>query len=202
MPRTNRVRLSAAERREQIVDLALPMFAQTGYSGTSTELIAREAGISHAYLFRLFGTKKELFIACAERTCARTVATFRGAAEQWRPAPDSPTVLAAMGHAYRRMLGDRELLLLQMQVWAACSDPDIRTAARTHYGAVIEEIERLSGADPEELRAFVATGMLLNVAAAMSLSELMGTEGWAERLLSFLDGPPPASAHAEPRREA
>ena len=39
-------------------------FAIGGYNGTSTEAIAREAGISQPYLFRLFRTKKELFIAC------------------------------------------------------------------------------------------------------------------------------------------
>ena len=69
----HRTRLSAAERREQIVGLALPEFARTGYFGTSTEAIARKAEISHAYLFRLFGTKKDLFLACAERTHARTI---------------------------------------------------------------------------------------------------------------------------------
>jgi AcrR family transcriptional regulator len=177
-------RLSAAERRRQIIEIALPEFARTGYFGTSTETIARLAGISHAYLFRLFGTKKELFLACAVRTCERTLATFREAAARWHADHAEPTVLAAMGVAYRHMLEDRELLSLQMQLWAACSsDSEIREIAREHYGAVIEEIERLSGADPETLRSFVAGGMLLNVAASMSLDELAGREAWASHLL-------------------
>jgi AcrR family transcriptional regulator len=181
-----RTRLSADERRRQIVDVAVPEFASTGWFGTSTETIARKAGISHAYLFRLFGTKKELFLACAVRTCERTLATFREAAERWHADHAEPTVLEAMGAAYRRMLEDRELLALQMQLWAACtSDPDIRAVAREHYGAVIEEVGRLSGADPEGLRAFVATGMLLNVAASMSLDELAGREAWASHLLPY-----------------
>jgi AcrR family transcriptional regulator len=182
-------RLSAAQRREQIIEIALPEFARTGYFGTSTETIARSAGISHAYLFRLFGTKKDLFLACAQRTCERTIATFRAAAERWHADHAEPSVLAAMGMAYRKMLEDRELLQLQMQVWAACSDPDIRTVARAHYGEVVVEVERLSGAGPDELRAFFARGMLLNVAAAMSLDDRAGREEWVTRLLHHLESP-------------
>jgi AcrR family transcriptional regulator len=181
---TRPARRTAAERREELVEVALRHFSVTGLHGTSTEAIAREAGISHPYLFRLFGTKKELFLACAVRTCDRTLATFREAAARWHADHHEPTVLDAMGAAYRRMLEDRELLSLQMQLWAACSsDSEIREIAREHYGAVIEEIERLSGADPETLRSFVAGGMLLNVAASMSLDELAGREAWASHLL-------------------
>jgi AcrR family transcriptional regulator len=185
--RPSKPRLSADERRRQIIEIALPEFARTGYFGTSTETIARLAGISHAYLFRLFGTKKDLFLACAERTCERTIATFRAAAERWHAERTEPSVLAAMGVAYREMLRDRQLLQLQMQVWAACSDPDIRAVARQNYGEVVLEVERLSGAGPDELRAFIARGMLLNVAAAMSLDDIADREEWVSRLLHHLD---------------
>jgi len=180
-----RSRLSADERREQLIDIALAHFARTGYFGTATELITREAGISHAYLFRLFGTKKDLFLACARRMQARTLETFRTAAAGWTETAECPTVLAAMGRAYRQMLADRELLLMQMQLWAACSEPDIRVAARESYRECFEEIERLSGAEPDELRAFMAKGMLLNVAAAMSLEAIAADEPWVVRLLDF-----------------
>jgi AcrR family transcriptional regulator len=186
---TKRTRLSARERREQIIEIALPEFARTGYFATSTETIARNAGISHAYLFRLFGTKKDLFLACAVRTCERTKATFRAAAEHWQADRAEPSVLAAMGAAYRQMLEDRELLQLQMQVWAACSDPDIGAAARAHYGEVVLEIERLSGAGPEALSAFVARGMLLNVVAALDLDDLAAEQAWVRRLLPHHDHP-------------
>ena len=57
-------RRSAEERRREIVEIAISHFAQHGYNGTSTDQVAREAGISQPYLFRLFGTKRELFLAC------------------------------------------------------------------------------------------------------------------------------------------
>jgi len=175
-------RLTAQQRREQVVRAAQTEFAHTGLHGTSTEAIARRAGISHAYLFRLFPTKKELFIACAGRCMERTRETFRAAAaEAERPDPDA--VLGAMGQAYVGMLADREILLSQMQMYAACDDPEIRAVAREGFGELFEEVERLSGADPERVQAFFARGMLLNVVAAMDLPELADSEAWVRRAL-------------------
>src|SRR5918996_1302470 len=73
-------RKSAEERREEILAVAMKHFAEGGYHGTSTENIAREAGISQPYLFRLFRTKKELFLGCNERACDKVIDAFRRAA--------------------------------------------------------------------------------------------------------------------------
>ena len=62
-----KTRKSAEERREEIVSAAFEHFAQSGYNGASTDAIARDAGISQPYLFRLFRTKRELFLACVDR---------------------------------------------------------------------------------------------------------------------------------------
>src|ERR1700724_602368 len=117
-----RTRSTAQERRGELVTAALSEFAVGGMHGTSTEAIARRAGISHAYLFRLFGTKKQLFIACVALCFRRVLDTFAAAAVGATPQER----LDAMGRAYREMLADRELLLAQMQLYAACSDPELR----------------------------------------------------------------------------
>src|SRR5579871_2026703 len=111
MPRT---RSTAEERRAELLSAALSEFAVGGLHGTSTEAIAKRAGISHAYLFRLFGTKKQLFIACAGLCVRRIQATFAAAAVGDGPAER----LESMGQAYRDMLEDRELLLGQMALYA------------------------------------------------------------------------------------
>jgi AcrR family transcriptional regulator len=186
-------RLSAGERRDQLLAAALAEFARTGYDGTSTETIARRAGISHAYVFRLAGTKKDLFTACSVPMRERILETFRSAAATWREdGYEHP--LAAMGTAYRRMLADRELLHFMLQMFAACErDDEIREAARTCYRAIFEEIERLATpASEDEVRAFVASGMLLNIAAAMDLDELAAREDWVRRLV------PEPHPHAHP----
>jgi AcrR family transcriptional regulator len=136
-----RTRLTAAERREDVLAAAIAAFAKTGYHGTPTEAIAKRAGISHAYLFRLYGTKKELFLACVERGFDRVTETFRGAAAN--PPADAATPLEAMGRAYVEMLADRELLLLQLQGYAAAGDDEIREAVRRRGAELIDEIRRL-----------------------------------------------------------
>src|SRR5215207_3792748 len=158
-------RKSAEERREEIVGHALRHFAQGGYHGTSTEAIARDAGISQPYLFRLFKTKRELFLTCNDVSNARILDTFRGAAEEAGPGGG----MEAMGAAYVQLLGDRDRLLFQMQSYAACSDPVIQERVRAGYGEVVGEVTRLSGAAPEEVWQFFSHGMLLNVIASLDL---------------------------------
>jgi AcrR family transcriptional regulator len=175
-------RMTAAERREAILEVAVGEFARGGLNGTSTESIAARAGISQPYLFRLFGTKKGLFLACIGRCHDRLHETFRGAAE----ADTGGDPLEAMGLAYTELLADREMLLLQLQMYAACGDPDVRAAASAGYAELWQLVSRLSGAPEDDVRAFFATGMLLNVAAAMDLPQIVGDPKWA---LEHLRGP-------------
>src|ERR671915_1210697 len=93
-------RQTAEERRESIVDAALVEFAAKGLDGPSTEDIARRAGISQPYVFRLFGTKKKLF-AEACRRCMLEVAAAMAAAAQGRTGDEA---LSAMGAAYIQLL--------------------------------------------------------------------------------------------------
>src|ERR687897_495596 len=109
-------RRSAEDRRDEIVGIAFRHFGQGGYHGTSTEAIAREAGISQPYLFRLFRTKRELFLACVDRCFGQVLDVFREAAAT---AGDEERLMA-MGHAYEdRLLPNRHALLFQMQAYAA-----------------------------------------------------------------------------------
>ena len=158
--------MSADQRREEILAVALRHFAVGGYHGTSTETIAREAGISQPYLFRLFRTKKELFLRCSERSHAKILDTFEAAAAGARAGEE----LAAMGRAYvERLLPDRHAVLMQMQGYAAASEPEIRAQVRRRFVELRERVADLSGAPPDLVREFFAEGMLLNVSAALEL---------------------------------
>ena len=169
--------MSADERRAQIVAIAREEFAIHGLHGTSTERIAARAGVSQPYLFRLFGTKKELFIACVEAGFRHVLELFQEAAA----AVERHEVLDAAGAAYVGLLRDRTELLAQMQAYAACGDDEIRAAVRRGYADLYRFIASASGADDDELRAFFSFGMLLNVVAAMDLPAL--GEQWAEDLV-------------------
>jgi AcrR family transcriptional regulator len=158
-------RMKAGERREAVLAAAVIEFAARGLAGTSTEDVARRAGISQPYLFRLFPTKKALFLALVDR-CFRQVAVAFEAAAADRVGEDA---LEAMANAYHQLLQDRTLLLLQLQAYAACDDPEIRDATRTGFKQLWALVERLSGLPYERVVMFFAMGMLMNVAAAMDL---------------------------------
>jgi AcrR family transcriptional regulator len=60
-------RISKEERRREIIEAATREFAIGGLNGTPVEAIAKQVGVSQPYLFQLFGTKKDLFIAAVKR---------------------------------------------------------------------------------------------------------------------------------------
>src|SRR5213083_2184328 len=93
-------RKSAAERREEILEAALAEFAARGLEGGSTEAIAKAVGISQPYVFRLFGTKKKLFMATVERCLRGTLEMFHTASAGL----GGEEALHAIGEAYRERL--------------------------------------------------------------------------------------------------
>jgi AcrR family transcriptional regulator len=165
-------RKSAEERREETVAIAFRHFAEGGYNGTSTESIAREAGISQPYLFRLFRTKKELFLACSERCFAQVADVFREAVEG---VPEGERQMA-MGHAYEeRLLPDRHALMFQMQAYAT-SEPEIRAAVREGYIRLTGIAAELAGVPRDDMWHFFAHGMMLNVVAMLELDWMPGPQ--------------------------
>lgn len=163
-------RTSAEERRQEIVAAARIEFARGGYDGTSTQAIARRVGVSQPYLFQLFKSKKELFLAAVVECFAQTWRAFEQAGAAARAESDDPMkILMAMGLAYHRLLGDRDALLMQLQAYAACDDPEIQAVVRERYAALWEGVQRLSGADDRAVEAWFGEGMLLNVLAALGV---------------------------------
>ena len=162
-----------------MLDAAFELFAEHGLSA-STDEIARAAGISQPYLFRLFRTKKELFIAATERCFQDTLEAFQAAAE----GKTGDAALEAMGEAYGELIRTNPSCLRgQLQSYAACDDPDVREAVRRRWGELVEYVEQVSGVDPDRLSMFFSRGMLINVVMAMDL--LTADEPWVRKLLSF-----------------
>jgi AcrR family transcriptional regulator len=170
---------TAEQRRGELIDAAVRVFAARGYGAPTTE-IAREAGISQAYLFRLFPTKDELFAAAGEETKRRMMAAFRDAARRAREGGEDP--LEAMGKAYGELLdSDRDVLLVQLHCQVAASDSEaVRDSMRKTFADLYELVAGESGAPMEELRAWFAHGMLCNVMAAIDADHL--DMEWAKAL--------------------
>jgi AcrR family transcriptional regulator len=170
-------RKTAGQRREEILVVALEEFGEHGLRGTSTDTIADKAGVSQPYLFRLFGTKKELYLESVRRCLRQTLDVFQEAAA----GKSGEDALKAIGAAYGVLLRDRIRLQAQMQAYAACGDEDVREVVRAGYGELVQFVERVSGAEPERVRDFFAFGMLLNVFASMDLLDRKAP--WSKKLL-------------------
>jgi len=178
---TTRQRVPAAERRDALIEAAVHEFAIGGLHGTPVDRIARRVGVAQPYVFSLFANKRELFLAAVDRGFELTTETFTAAAAGFDPAtaPPEMDILKAMGRAYVELLAThRDYLLLQHQAYAACADELIRDHVRANYALLVAHVERLSGAEPEQIDEFFRYGMWLNVAAAMGVEDLSAGCAW------------------------
>jgi AcrR family transcriptional regulator len=171
-------RQTADERRVAVLDAATHEFAVRGLHGGSTESIARAAGISHPYLFRLFGSKKELYLAASKRCADELQAVFVRAAE----GKSGVEALHAMGATYTEVMQDRDRLMLMLKSWTSCDDPDIARHTRSAWRNLVDLAEQVSGEPAEVVSRFFADGMLITI--FMSLNLVDDPEPWATRLLN------------------
>jgi AcrR family transcriptional regulator len=178
MSTSGTARQTAEERRAAVLTAATREFAEKGLHGASTDDIARAAGISQPYLFRLFGTKKELYLAVARETTESLYATFERASRGLA----GDEAARAMGEAYHDVLADRDRLQMQLKCWASCDDPDICALVRRAWRELVELVEQRTGAGPEETWRFFARGVLTTVLQGMEMFDR--PEPWAERLFA------------------
>lgn len=172
----SRQRVPASERRDALVAAAVLEFAHGGLHGTPVDKIARRVGVAQPYVFALFGSKRELFLAAVERGFELVKETFTRGAAAFDPAAAKPNadVLRAMGNEYAELLHThRDYLMLQHQAYAACDDPLIAERVRALFAGLVDHVRRLAPeADTERIDEFFRYGMWMNVAAAMGVDDL------------------------------
>jgi AcrR family transcriptional regulator len=172
------MRQTAGERREAVLTAALHEFAAKGLHGASTDDIAKAAGISQPYLFRLFGTKKELYLATARETTDALYSAFERASR----GKQGEEALAAMRDAYSLVLHDRDRVMLQLKCWSTCDDPDLREQARATWRDLVELVEQRSGLDPDVVAGFFSNGVMLTILTG--LDAFTEPAPWADRLVA------------------
>ncbi|TNC24226.1 TetR/AcrR family transcriptional regulator [Amycolatopsis alkalitolerans] len=166
--------MSGPERRSQVLGIAAAEFADHGLHGASIEAVAREAGITQAYVFRMFGTKKALFLELV----GAAFDSFSDGMAQAAGEARGLDALTLMGARYYESLADRTTLLLQLQGFAACGDSEVRDLVRTRVARMWDAVAETTGLDPVTVKSFLAFGMLLNNVAALDAGEV--SEPWAE----------------------
>jgi AcrR family transcriptional regulator len=177
-----RPRLSAHERRKAVLDSACKVFFKTSYRGATTAEIAREAGISEPILYRHFGSKRDLYIACLDEAW-RILRDYAEAALAANPS----SCLGAIMDAYMATSAKLRLVDLWMQALTEVSDDDIIAAAVRRQilevHAFVADVIRRGQADgvlqPDrdpraEAWIFLAAGFLVTV--DQRLGELLGAD--------------------------
>ena len=161
-------RMTGGERRAQVLGIAAGEFADHGLHGASIEVVARDAGITQAYVFRMFGTKKALFLELVGAAFDRLTDAMTTAAG----GADGLPALSHMGARYYESLSHRTTLMLQLQGFAACGDPEVRALVRSRVARMWDAVTASSGLDPVTVKSFLAFGMLLNNVAALDVDGL------------------------------
>lgn len=206
-------RIPSSERREQILDAASRVFGERGYFGATTDQIAKTAGISQPYVVRMFGGKENLFLGVLSRCLDRLLVAFTETLEQWKadgspaeppagyaaaagtsaaPPGDLAAPTSAGGHgeigrrlglAYVSLVEDRGLLLVLMQAFSMGHDPTIGAQARAGFLTIYRLLRTEAGFTPEQTRAFLAEGMLLNTLLGLRLPDSYDEDEAARELL-------------------
>lgn len=184
-----RRRVPAAERRDALIEAAVHHFAHGGLQGTKVSAIAADVGVAQPYVFSLFPTKRDLFLAAVDRCFEQVAALFEEAAAAFdRNGPQEPEEdkLNAIGHGYMNAIAENpDRLLLQLQGYAACGDdPGIQSAVRRNYAHLVQLARELTDADDERLDGFFQMGMWCNVAAALGIEDFKAESGWVEQSLA------------------
>jgi AcrR family transcriptional regulator len=162
--------MTAEDRRELVLAAANRAFSRGGYAGTSTDAVAKEAGVSQPYVVRIFGTKLELFLEVFDRACGRIREAFEAVLAEGPFDPDSDDDWARLGLAYTELLRDRDLLMVMMHGFAASSDDQIARHSRDSMARIFATV-RSTGCTDEHAQEFIAQGMLLNVMLSMRAPE-------------------------------
>lgn len=166
-------RMNADDRRELVLRAATRAFARGGFHGTTTDAVAREAGVSQPYVVRIFGTKLELFLEVFARSSDQIRKVFDAVLTEARAQgsePDGDEVWERLGLAYAGLLADRDFLQVLMHGFSAGSVPEIGAQARAGMGRIYATL-MTTGCEPERAKDFIAQGMLLNVMMSMHAPE-------------------------------
>lgn len=193
--------LSTAELRKPIVTAsALTRFARGGLYGTTVADVAREAQISPAYVFKLYPSKEQLFVAALEHCFDRVLAALAtGADEAKEQSPDS--LLYSMGDAYAALISDRTLLMIQVHAQSVADIPEIGEALRTGLKRITEFTKERTGAADADVQRFIAYGQLCHLIVTTRINEpgsnRFGDPDWIGIVTEGIRHPEPVK-HPEP----
>ncbi|MGG1553919.1 TetR/AcrR family transcriptional regulator [Paenibacillus ferrarius] len=159
------------DRKQQILEAAIAVFAKQGYYKTTTAHIAQAVGVTQPYVFHFFKSKEALYIAVLEQSVQRIVGIFREV-----EAP-SEQLMIRMGAVFGELLAShRDETLLSMQSFTI-GEPVIREKATEGFAqihrVVQEQFERANIPQASfQASSFIGLGMMTILSEVLALPEL------------------------------
>jgi AcrR family transcriptional regulator len=173
-------------RRETVINSAIAVFAKAGYLGTPIAAVAKHAKISSAYVFKLFPSKQELFVAALEQAFGLILSTLSdGAGRSADQTPDG--VLSAMEAAYATLISNRDLLMLQVHALSVADVQEIGAAFRKGLQTIAKFVKSRSGASDDAVQRFFAYSQLCHLITTISLDG--NSAAWARMLTTGIRHP-------------
>ena len=163
-------RMKADERRQLVLAAARRAFAGAGFHGTTTDAVAKEAGVSQPYVVRMFGTKLDLFIEVFEEAGERIQCVFQDVLEAAPFDPERDEDWDRLSAAYTDLVADPDVLQVLMHGFSAGSVDEIAAVGRRCMARIYATLLS-TGCTPGQARDVIAHGMLLNVLLSVRAPE-------------------------------
>ena len=172
-----RVRKTAEERREEILDAAVTEFAAHGLRGASVEDMAEKVGVSQSLCLPAVRNQEGSFSRRCRTRSWTVLDTFQEGASAGH------NNLETLGQSYSLEFFRREEMMLLLQGFAASEDPEVKEAMVSGFVEIWRFVQEATRASDKEVWNFMSDGMMLTVDAAIGLMPRLGKEEWLQKYM-------------------
>jgi AcrR family transcriptional regulator len=158
-------RLSATARREQLLDVALEVFARSGYHDTSMNDVAEAAGVTKPVLYQHFESKRELFQALLDAVGARMLSAITAATAE---ATDPRAQTERGFRAYFRWVAEDHDAFMLLYGGASRRDQEFSRAVRRVTNGMVQAIAPLIAADIDDEHRLTLAHAIVGLAEGAS----------------------------------
>jgi len=178
MATTRSTRLSAPDRRQQILQVAVKLFARQGYNGATTREISRMAKVNEAIIFRHFPTKEDLYWAVIEEQCRPGRSRTSGELQaQLQEQGDLRQFLVALA----KQILQRDTMLTRLLLYSALENHKLsqrffRTYVATYHDVLAEHLrKRMESGELRKMDPLLASrGFLGMIGNHFLIQEIFG----------------------------
>ena len=178
MASTGAARISSSNRREQILDVAMALFARQGFEGTTTREIAEAGRVNEAIIFRHFPTKEDLYWAVIEEQCRPGRSRTSGELQaQLQEQGDLRQFLVALA----KQILQRDTMLTRLLLYSALENHKLsqrffRTYVATYHEVLAEHLrKRMESGELRKMDPLLASrGFLGMIGNHFLIQEIFG----------------------------